>query len=360
MGEMTKWVFPRVLEEKAQINGDRTFLQYEDEPPVSYVEVDRKVNQVANGLAHLGVSKGDRVIILMDNSLEFIYTWFGVMKLGAVQINAFTYRPDFLRHLIDQADPKLLVLSDRVLERLLPIKDELSRVDKMVVWSREGRRVEGLGIEKKPFIFDDLYDFPETTPAVEIRHSDPERINFTYKSSGHFLGVPKTHAQNHMSVMNYVEMVEFTSDDVCFICQPLSQAYVQVFTVYPALLSNAKVVISRGFNRDLFWHQVKQTKATVINCLGVMLYFLWLKPFRDDDADNPVRAFVTNLWSQREYFLSWGTVTRDGEVLAPEGWKGFQCEFESRFNVKLLDGSGIEGFGPTEEQMPTSMFFWPM
>lgn len=361
MRGMAEWVFPKILEEKAQTDGDRPFLQYEDESPVEYAEVNRKANRVANGLAYLGLSKGDKIIIMMNNSLEFIYTCFGAMKLGAIQVTATTYKPDYLQYLITQVKPKVLVLSDGVLTSLLPIKEALYPVDKVVIWSERKGKFSTLGLRGKDiFDFDRLYDFPETPPRGEVRHSDSERINYVFKASGQWMGVPKTYAQNYMSVMNYIEKVNLTSGDVCLICSSLAQSYTQVFGVYPALLANAKVVILKGFNRRLFWHQVRRVGATVLNCLGAMLYFLWLQPWRSNDADNPLRVIVTNIWSTREYFLSWGTVTMDGQVLVPEGWKGFQCEFEDRFNVKLLDGSDIEGFGPTEEQMPTSMFFWPM
>ena len=51
---------------------------------ITYAELDALSNQFANGLASLGVKKGDRVAIFLPNVPEFVIAYFGILKSGAV------------------------------------------------------------------------------------------------------------------------------------------------------------------------------------------------------------------------------------------------------------------------------------
>ncbi len=52
----------------------------------SYRDLDEQVNRVAGGLASLGIGSGDRVAIMLPNIPEFIFSFFGIQKLGAVAV----------------------------------------------------------------------------------------------------------------------------------------------------------------------------------------------------------------------------------------------------------------------------------
>ena len=50
----------------------------------SYREVQQMANEVGNALLHLGVEMENRVLIVLPDSIEFVATWFGIAKIGAV------------------------------------------------------------------------------------------------------------------------------------------------------------------------------------------------------------------------------------------------------------------------------------
>lgn len=50
----------------------------------SFAELNARCNRTANALASLGVKKGDRVALLLMNSVEFCESFFAIGKLGAV------------------------------------------------------------------------------------------------------------------------------------------------------------------------------------------------------------------------------------------------------------------------------------
>lgn len=74
-----------LLESRVAAHPDRTFLIFED-TETSYREFDDTVNRVANGLRQRGIDAGDRVCVMLSNCPPFLYTWFALMKLGAILV----------------------------------------------------------------------------------------------------------------------------------------------------------------------------------------------------------------------------------------------------------------------------------
>lgn len=59
------------------------------EKRLSYSKLDELTNKLATGLHNLGVRKGDKVTIFLENSLEFIIGYCGILKAGRT-VTSFT------------------------------------------------------------------------------------------------------------------------------------------------------------------------------------------------------------------------------------------------------------------------------
>src|SRR5262249_20228836 len=93
----------KILEQQAQRHGRRPFVQF-DSQQLSYREANDRANQVANGFLGLGAKKGTRVAILLYNRLEYLDLWFGLSKIGAVQVPLNTeYKSAQLLHVLKRA-----------------------------------------------------------------------------------------------------------------------------------------------------------------------------------------------------------------------------------------------------------------
>ncbi len=53
---------------------------------ISYAYLDKASNKVANALTKMGVNKGDRIAMLLSNSPDFVITFFGIVKSGAIAV----------------------------------------------------------------------------------------------------------------------------------------------------------------------------------------------------------------------------------------------------------------------------------
>ena len=71
------------VEETARRQGERPFLLYGGQR-FSYAEVDARANQVAHAAFARGLRPGDVCALAIENRPAFFFTWFGLVKLGAV------------------------------------------------------------------------------------------------------------------------------------------------------------------------------------------------------------------------------------------------------------------------------------
>jgi acyl-CoA synthetase (AMP-forming)/AMP-acid ligase II len=78
-----------LLTRKARQNNSKPYLYYLDKE-ISYERMNASANQMANAFSKLGVAKGDHTAVMLPNSPEYLYCWFGLAKLGAVTVTINT------------------------------------------------------------------------------------------------------------------------------------------------------------------------------------------------------------------------------------------------------------------------------
>lgn len=92
----------------AEGRGRRTAIVYEGRH-YSYAEIASLVNQAGNGLRRVGVERGDRVLIVLPDSPEFVAAYFGAIKIGAVAVPTSTaLRPADYAYLAEESQAKFV------------------------------------------------------------------------------------------------------------------------------------------------------------------------------------------------------------------------------------------------------------
>src|SRR2546427_3851870 len=111
---------------------------------VSYGELAALANRAGNALRAQGVSRGDRVLIVLPDSAEFIASFFGAAKIGAVAVpvNPFARPGDYI-HYLENSEPRAAIVHSEALEAFLPSSGERPQMPIVVV--AEGR-VETQGV----------------------------------------------------------------------------------------------------------------------------------------------------------------------------------------------------------------------
>lgn len=96
--------------------GDRTALIC-DGRSYSYNEVAALMNRVGNALRELGVRREDRVLLALRDGVEFVATWYAVLKLGAVVADVYTFlQPKDYQYFLNYTRAAVAIVDDTTLE----------------------------------------------------------------------------------------------------------------------------------------------------------------------------------------------------------------------------------------------------
>jgi len=330
----TNWVLAEILRGRAQAAPDRQFLKFADDPWISYGTVNAQANQVANALVARGVQKGESVSVMLPNCAEFLPVWFGILKAGAVMSSINTaYKGDFLSWTINLVEAKKLVIADVYLDRLDLIKDELPKLEHVIVFQTGDQAGPDPALTWEPL--GQIIQGSDAEPKIEYSWTDDARIMFTSGTTGRSKGVIKQNAADYFSARGLLEVIrslngtalEDLDQETFFTCLPLFHSNAQVLSAYPALVAGGRIAFVERFSSSKFWRQVKDAEATVFNSIGAVSYFIYNITPSELDRAHKVHT-----------------------VFAAPAPKDIYHEFEERFGVRF-----IEGYGLTETGMATYM-----
>jgi len=107
----------------AEGRGGKVAIYYEDQK-ITYQEVFEKVNRTGNALKELGVGVENRVLVILPDSPEFAYSFFGAIKIGAVAvpINPWMFAKDY-EYLINDSRAQAIIVHESTFPEIEKISD---------------------------------------------------------------------------------------------------------------------------------------------------------------------------------------------------------------------------------------------
>ena len=178
-------IIGEILARNARVFGDEIAL-IEREPAknlrraMTWKEFDERANKVANALMAKGIRKGDKVIHLMMNCLEWLPAYFGILRTGAwaVPLN-FRFTGEDIRYCAEIAEGKAMILGEEFVERINGIKEDLTGIKDYIFLGPE---------DQKPAYAESFEDFVKAAstedPGVPISLLDEAALYFTSGTTG--------------------------------------------------------------------------------------------------------------------------------------------------------------------------------
>jgi acyl-CoA synthetase (AMP-forming)/AMP-acid ligase II len=195
------------LENSARQFPDKVALIHE-KTRATYRQLNENANRLANGLADHDIVPGDRVVILMENGLEYVISYYAALKAGAVATPLSTgLKPDSLNPLLAELEPKVIITSKKF-ERLLKASDTALIQNSKII-------IHNFSSVLSPHHFD-IIDFDELVssnffknPTLSISENTLASIIYTSGSTGKPKGVMLSHRNivaNTQSICRYLKL----------------------------------------------------------------------------------------------------------------------------------------------------------
>jgi acyl-CoA synthetase (AMP-forming)/AMP-acid ligase II len=240
-----------------------TVMLKDSQRSFTYPEVNKRVNQLAHSLLSLGLSKGDKVAVLLENSIEIVEVFLATAKTGIiiVPIN-FRLVSAEVEYIADNSDAKAFIVHDEFTSTVDPIKAKLTNIapDNYIA---VGQAVEGYRS------YDGFIEnASDGEPDIEVAPADTWVLIYTSGTTGKPKGVVRSH-ESHIAffLINAVDF-GFNEHDYCMNVMPLCHINSTFFT-FTFLYVGGSVYIhpARSFRPEEILEIVEREKITFISLI---------------------------------------------------------------------------------------------
>lgn len=229
-------------------DNDALRIKYDDGKTEIYkfAELSRLTSQFAHFLARRGINEGDRVALILNPSLEFYVTMFGILKRGAVAVPCFpAFGPDAIEYRLRKSDAKMVVTYQEKTSAI-----SRSSAYQIVIADDLSRLLQGEDEEFKP-----------NTAADSLAV-----MQFSSGTTGTPKIVPYRHAAATLTALNMKMVIGLRKDDRYF-C-PSSPAWghgIWYGSVGPVIFGNAIGAYSGKFKAETFLEALEEFKINNVS-----------------------------------------------------------------------------------------------
>ena len=303
--------------------GDKTAIFYK-EKTYSFFDLWLLTNKVGNVLKGLGVEPENRVLLILEDSPEWVAAWLATLKVGGVGTLAYTFlMPHDYEYLLNLVRPKVVVVDKTTLGRVREASKNQKNPRALLV---AGEDVPHL--REGEFSLQEMMDSADERLEVEPTHRDDIAFwNFSGGTTGKPKGVPH---MNHDTVLSYASfnyIIGYTKDDIVLNVPKLFFHYARDNGLLFALRSGAAVVLlGERTTSKLIFELIRKHRPTVLLNVPTMMRSM-IQTSEDERADlSCIRCCMSS-----------------GEVLSPQLYE----EWFRAFGTEVIDrfGSAESGMG---------------
>ncbi|MBN1154984.1 AMP-binding protein [candidate division KSB1 bacterium] len=230
-----KMTLEHILSASAEKFPDNPALSYVDGKPITYRELQEKVNHVSQLLAEQGIGKGDCVAILSESKPNWGIAFLAITTMGAVCVPILPdFHPNAVHHIIRHSESRAIFVSDSLYSKVVDVEsnklhsifliDDFHLVPKKTRKEKLDELVRGRFKEIKE-LRKSARKERKGTPKVNIKEDDLAQIIYTSGTTGHSKGVMLTHKNIVFTALKTIAIVGSNENDRMLSILPMSHTY---------------------------------------------------------------------------------------------------------------------------------------
>jgi len=269
----------RILDQTADRFGDAEAILY-NHHRWTYRELVAAVNRMAGGLAHLGVRRAERVLLVLPNCPEFVIAFLAIQKLGAIVVNIGPLMGrDDLQTVIGMTNPRVAIGLDlqaatlhmaclgSTVEHLVHVSLQVYQP----VFKRLGYQVKlwqtpdaAEGVIQQIAMTDLMARAPARPPTIE---PDPGAVA-VLQATGGTTGTLKLAQLTHRSLLAnamQVSVLESAKEgqERCFAVLPMFHVYGLNLCLITPILTGSAIIIMTRFDAEEMLELIRKHKPTI-------------------------------------------------------------------------------------------------
>lgn len=249
----------RYLERNVEWRANNPALEIVDTGETfTYAEFDERVNRIANALSDRGVRKGDRVAMVLFNTVEFPLTLYACYKLGAVPVPInFMLARDNFRYIVDDIGPKVAIYD-------ADVEDDFSAA---LADADVAPRTVGVGnCSETNEDFESLaaHEDDSAPPEVPIEPADPAYILYTSGTTGAPKGVTFTAETASSRAQESSRSIEISQKTVALQVSPWFHAGGVDITVHPVVEAGGTILVTQNWEPESVVNLIESRGVTHI------------------------------------------------------------------------------------------------
>lgn len=346
---------------------DRLAILHEDyagaKGRITFKELQNVTNQLAKYLVQKGLNKGDRVAICLAQRPQTLISHLAAWKAGCISVPlTVLFGPDALRYRLKNADAKIAVVEETVLNTVRSLRDELTRLETVIVVGDADLEGNEIGFE------DAAASMSADFEPLLMHPDDPMLLTYTGGTTGAPKGVVQRHcfvfhAAGHFGALGNAEIRD---DDVFW--NPADYAWIAPLfdLAFPALFYGRPVLtyLSGGkFDPQKAFKLIEDYKLTVayIPPTGLRMMRRVENPGRRFDLSS-MRVLVSGGESLGKAVPEWAVETFNPETVVHEIYgqsegtlltMNCQRYFEYKYNIgKAVPGLELEVVDDSGHRVP--------
>ena len=249
------------------------------------------VSEIGRNLKDIGIKKGDRVLIYLNNSEEYLFSLFAIWRIGAIAI------------------PTNRIMTQSELEYI--INDSTA---KLMITDKQGKDL----IKINTYIPENIVEY-KTCDVLEAENTNWDdlcQLQYTSGTTGQPKGAMLTHGNYFTAIHNECDVLTLKQDDVFLGIYPM--AHVGLSWAISALRAAAYYILIEQFNIDEYLKLCEEEKVTVLTGMPPVIHSLTTQ-----DA--------------RKYLKTVREIISGGGPLHKKIWK----DFHQTYQIPIINAYGL-------------------
>ena len=244
---------------------------------ITYKELKDLVWKAAGGLRKLGVQKGDRVYLALENCPQFIISYYAAMALGAIVIaGSPMFKEGELTYALNDCTAKVVIIEDALYPILQSIRDKVPAVESVVVTSLAEYLPSEPSLPVPPGMTNESVEYPDTIDWSEFINSEPldkmveldikkdvALLQYTSGTTGNPKGAMITHFNIMANATSAPMSVRATSEDVYLTVLPLFHVTGMTNSMNAPVYLGATMVVITRFDAETLLIAIEKYKCSV-------------------------------------------------------------------------------------------------